>query len=145
MLGPGNFDAEIPRQRFVGGDLESGRELVLEILDMSKTLVEDDGIIDLVEHVRDCAVSFLSLIKTRINSALLEANADHVVREEREPRIWRGIEAIQVLHETSQCTVVRSVWKTSRQSHIMHIEWLRIRKSLSTVRGKDVPALVCCQ
>ncbi len=73
MLGPGNFNAEIPRQRFVGGDLESNRELVLEILDMGETLVEDDGIIDVVEHVRDCAISLLSLIKTRINRILLES------------------------------------------------------------------------
>jgi hypothetical protein len=50
MLGPGNFNAEIPRQRFVGGDLESSRELVLELLDMGETLVEDDGIIDVVEE-----------------------------------------------------------------------------------------------
>ena len=101
MLGPGDLNAEIPRQRLVGGDLESNRELVLELLDMSETLVEDDGIIDVVEHVRDCAVSLLSLIKTRINSILLETNGDHVVREECEPRIRCRIETIQILLETS--------------------------------------------
>ena len=101
MLGPGNFNAEIPRQRFVGGDLESSRELVLEILDMSKTLVEDDGIIDVVEHVRDCAIGLLSLIKTRINRILLESYGDHVVREECEPRIRCRRQPIEILLETS--------------------------------------------
>ena len=73
MLGPGDLNAEISRQRLVDRDLESCRELVLEVLDMSETLVEDDGIIDVVEHVRDCAISLLSLIKTRINRILLQS------------------------------------------------------------------------
>ena len=89
MLGPGDLNAEIPRQRLVGGDLESYRELVLELLDMSETLVEDDGIIDVVEHVRDCAVSLLSLIKTRINSIQLECSP------------WRGCACSHVLHVTT--------------------------------------------
>ena len=103
MLGPGNFNAEIPRQRFVGGDLESSRELVLELLDMGETLVEDDGIIDVlvVEHVRDCAISLLSLIKTMINRILLESDGDHVVREECEPRIRCRRQTIEILLKTS--------------------------------------------
>ena len=95
------IDADISRQRLVGGDLESYRELVLELLDMGETLVEDDGIIDIVEDVGDRAVSLLPLVKTWIYSILLETDADHVVREQREPRIRRGIQTIKVLHKTS--------------------------------------------
>ncbi len=76
----------------------------------------------------------LSQEKSMLGPILLEADGDHKIREEREPRVRRSVRAIQVLHETSQCTVVRSVGKTSRQAHIMHIEWLRIRKTLSAVR-----------
>ena len=72
-------------------------------------LVEDDGIIDITEDAGDRAVSFLPLIKARINSILLESNGDHVVREQREPRIRRGHQTIQVLHETSESTVVGTI------------------------------------
>jgi len=81
VLGSRNFDAQIPRQRFVGSDLESCRQLVLELLNMSEMLVEDDGIIDIVEDVGDRAVRLFPLVKARINSILLEANRNHVVRE----------------------------------------------------------------
>ena len=87
MLSPSDFDPQISRQSFVDGDLESCRQLVLELLNMCEMLVEDDGIIDIVEDVGDRAVSLLPLVKTWIDSILLEADADHVVREQREPRI----------------------------------------------------------
>ena len=90
ILGPRDFNPEISRQRLVGGDLESHRELVLESLDMGETLVEDDGIIDVVEDVGHCAVSLLPLIQTRIHSILLESDGDHIIREKREPRIRCG-------------------------------------------------------
>ena len=51
MLGPTYFDAEIPRQRFVGrgGDLElEPYRNFLKFLNMGETLVEDDGTIDVV-------------------------------------------------------------------------------------------------
>ena len=87
MLSPSDFDPQISRQSFVDGDLESCRQLVLELLNMCEMLVEDDGIIDIVEDVGDRAVSFLPLVKARIDCILLEANADHEVGEQREPRI----------------------------------------------------------
>ena len=101
MLGPRYLDPQIPRQCLVGGDLEPCLQLVLELLHMCEMLVEDDGIIDVIEDVGDGAVSLLPLIKTWVDSILLEPNGDHVVGEKREPRVRRSKQPVEVLHQTS--------------------------------------------
>ena len=73
---------------------ERSRQLILELLTMGKTLLEDDGIVLIIEDVGDRAVILLPLITATVDCIQLEVNADHEAREQSKRGVWSCHESL---------------------------------------------------